>query len=229
MSEKQDAMAIILANRSYLYRLLQRIFGGEPQLEVLEAAASSHTRESLQLILQEDEQLFDKHFEVLYNIEKALAADSENFLDKLNSEYTYLFIGPNKLPAPPWESVYLTKERVLFQESTLNVRRAYLEYKFLPSNYPHEADDHLGLELDFMAHLAKLAQDHFEGEQTEELKKVLEDQKKFLEEHLLLWIDDFAKDIQNSKTHYFYPLMADLTKHVLKIDKEIVEELLAAL
>lgn len=226
MSEKQDAVAIILANRSYLYRLLQRIFGTDPQLEILEAAASDHTRESLELILQDDEDLFDKHFETLENLKKALAADSEDILDKLKDEYTYLFVGPDKLPAPPWESVYLSKERILFQENTLNVRRAYLEYNFLPSNYPHEADDHLGLELDFMAHLSKLAQDNFENGQTEELKKVLQDQKRFLEEHLLKWIDEFAHDIQSSKSHLFYPSMADLIKHVLKIDKVLLDELL---
>ncbi|NMA69147.1 MAG: molecular chaperone TorD family protein [Desulfitobacterium sp.] len=229
MSEKQDAIAIILANRSYLYRLLQRVFGTDPQLEILETAVSEHTRESLQLILQEDEHLFDKHFETLDNLKESLATDSEGTLDKLKGEYTYLFIGPDKLPAPPWESVYLSKERILFQENTLNVRRVYLEYNFLPSNYPHEADDHLGLELDFMAHLSKLAQEHFENGQTEELKKVLQDQKKFLDEHLLMWIDEFANDIQKSKTHYFYPSMADLTKHVLKIDNVIIDELLGAI
>ncbi|WP_051015687.1 molecular chaperone TorD family protein [Desulfitobacterium dichloroeliminans] len=63
-------------------------------------------------MLQEDENLFDRHFKVL----SALAEAME-----------------------------------------MNVRRAYLKYKFLPSNYPHEADDHIGLKLDFMAHLSQLA------------------------------------------------------------------------
>lgn len=227
MNQQNDAIEILLTNRSYLYRLLQRIFGGEPQVEVLKVATDAHTRESLQLLLQEDEHLFDKHFEVIDEVAQALAADSKQLLDKLKSEYTYLFIGPNSLPAPPWESVYLTKERVLFQESTLNVRRAYLKYNFLPSNYPHEADDHIGLELDFMAHLSQVAQEHFENGRTEELKTVLEDQKAFLQEHLLLWISDFAQDIQKSKTHYFYPAMVDLTKHVIKIDATLLDELLS--
>ncbi|MGI1657363.1 MAG: TorD/DmsD family molecular chaperone [Desulfitobacterium sp.] len=225
MNQQNEAIAILLANRSYFYRLFQRIFGAEPQTEVLKVVTDPHTREGLQLLLQEDEHLFDKHFEVLEQVLQALASEPEQALDKLNGEYTYLFIGPNSLPAPPWESVYLTKERVLFQESTLNVRRAYLKYNFLPANYPHEADDHLGLELDFMAHLSQLAQEHFEHDRTEEMKTILEDQEAFLRDHLLQWIGDFAQDIQKSKTHYFYPAMADLTKHVLKIDAELLEEL----
>lgn len=227
MNQKNEAIAILLANRSYLYRLLQRIFGGEPQAEVLKVVTDPHTREALQLLLQEDEHLFDKHFEVLSEVARALAAEPEQTMDKLKSEYTYLFIGPNSLPAPPWESVYLTKERVLFQESTLNVRRAYLKYSFLPSNYPHEADDHLGLELDFMAHLSQVAQDHFDQGRLEEMKAILADQQAFLRDHLLLWIGDFAQDIQKSKTHYFYPPMADLTKHIVKIDAELLDELTA--
>ena len=226
MSQQNDAVAILIANRSYLYRLLQRIFGGEPQMEVLKIAADSHTEEALKLLLQEDEHLFEEAFKVLEQVALALQDKPEQILDKFNSEYTYLFIGPNALPAPPWESVYLSKEKALFQESTLRVRQAYLKYKFLPANYPREADDHLALELDFMAHLSQIAQEHFENGQIEEMKEILADQKAFLNDHILLWIDDFAKDIQKSKTHYLYPAMAELTRHYLKIDAALIEELL---
>lgn len=61
-----------------------------------------------------------------------------------------MFIGPRELPAPPWESSYLNEDKLLFQEETLQVRMSYLKYNFIPKNYPHEADDHIALELDFM-------------------------------------------------------------------------------
>lgn len=195
-------------------------------MEVLKIAADSHTEEALKLLLQEDEHLFEEAFKVLEQVALALQDKPEQILDKLNSEYTYLFIGPNALPAPPWESVYLSKEKALFQESTLKVRQAYLKYKFLPANYPREADDHLALELDFMAHLSQMAQEYIENGQIEKMKEVLADQKAFLNDHMLLWIDDFAKDIQKSKTHYLYPAMAELTRHYLKIDAALIEELL---
>ncbi|MCB8816455.1 molecular chaperone TorD family protein [Desulfosporosinus shakirovi] len=75
------------------------------------------------------------------------------------TEYTRLFIGPTKLPVPPWESVYVSKERLLFQESSLKVRQrqCYLNYNFLPAKYRSEADDHIALELDFMYNLSSLA------------------------------------------------------------------------
>lgn len=226
MTTQNDAIAIVLVNRNYLYELFQHIFGNEPNLELIEIATSEHTQVALGL-LDEDEHKFDTYLGLLAELKQAISTNADNTLDKLKSEYTYLMIGPNKLPAPPWESVYLTEERTIFQESTLKVRRAYLEYQFLPANYPHEADDHLALELSFMAHLAKLTQEHFEEEAIAEVKKLLTDQKAFLEEHLLLWISDFAEQIQVSKTHHLYPQMATLTEQVLKIDAAVLDAIIS--
>jgi putative dimethyl sulfoxide reductase chaperone len=193
----------------------------------MEIITNQHTQEALKLLLEEGGDRFDACFHVLNQLRQSMLDDIEGTLDFLKSEYTCLLVGPNKLPAPPWESVYLSQERTLFQESTLKVRRNYLEYNFLPMNYPHEADDHLALELDFMAHLAQLSQEHFESEKSEEVKKVLLDQKAFLNEHLLVWIGDFAEQIQHGKTQFFYPQMATLTEHVLKIDALVIEEILS--
>jgi TorA maturation chaperone TorD len=173
--------------------------------------------------------LYNFFVELFDKLRNAILTDQEALLDKLKTEYTYLMIGPDKLPAPPWESVYRTKERLIFQESTLAVRRAYLKYQFLPANYPHEADDHIALELDFMAHLAKLTLESFEDNGIEEVKRLLADQKSFLDEHLLVWIDQFADQIQNSKTHYFYPQIAVLTKQLVGIDADVIDELVSLL
>lgn len=228
MKTQNDEIVIMLANRHYLYQLLQHIFGNEPSLNMLEIATNDHTVDAMQLMENEDIK-FDFFVELFANVKKAILTDQESLLDKLKTEYTYLMIGPNKLPAPPWESVYRTNERLLFQESTLMVRRTYLKYQFLPANYPHEADDHIALELDFMAHLAKLTLDRFEDNGIEEVKELLADQKSFLDEHLLVWIDQFADQIQNSKTHYFYPQMAVLTKQLVRVDADVIEQLVSLL
>ncbi len=226
MTKQNDGIAIFLANRHYLYELLQHIFGHEPNYELIEIVVSEHTQEALKLLLGEDIHKLDDYLAVLAEVKQGILTDSTGMIDKLKSEYTYLLLGPNKLPAPPWESVYLNEERTIFQESTLRVRSSYLEYQFLPANYPKEADDHLALELDFMGHLSNLALERFEDENIEEVKRVLSDQKAFLEEHLLIWIGSFAEQIQLSKTHFFYPQMALLTEQVLKMDAAALEELI---
>lgn len=226
---QNDGIAIVLANRHYLYGLLQHTFGNEPSGPLFDAVTNDHTRDALGLWLDEDESNLSDYLSLLAEVKVALAKDGEKTLDRLKGEYTALFIGPNKLPAPPWESVYRSEERIIFQESTLKVRQAYLEYEFLPSNYPHEADDHLAMELDFMAHLSKMALERFEEEEYAEVSRLLSSQKEFLEEHLLVWIKDFSREIQNATTHYFYPQLAVLTERIVQVDKAVIQEVMDSL
>lgn len=224
MKANNDKVIIILAARYYIYNLLQHVFGNEPSLELLEVVTNEHTIESLQ-VLESEDNAFPDILRLFNEIKVEISADPDTVLDKLKTEYTHLMIGPNKLPAPPWESVYRSKERLIFQESTLAVRRSYLKYQFLPANYPHEADDHLALELDFMANLAKLSLNSFEDSRFDEVVKLLIDQKLFLEKHLLVWIDQFTDLTQKSKTHYFYPQIALLTSQFLRRDMAVINEL----
>jgi len=218
-----DSIAILLANRTYLYRLLQKLFGDEPTMETLNALNSEFTQTSLALLSLDDKLNNIKGF--LGKLEQ----DQEKELDKARSEYTRLFLGPAKLPAPPWESVYVTKERLIFQESTLKVRECYLKYNFLPVNYRTEADDHIALELDFMANLSAMAEDYLANKQIDSLLKILDDQKSFLEEHLLAWVPDYVADLQTATTHPLYWGAADILNWFLKVDLAVVTEIIKEL
>lgn len=222
-----DGITIVLSTRRYLYELFQHLFGQEPNIELMEIVTNKHTIEALSLFLNDNNFIYESYCELLRELKQELNNNHEVTIDKLRCEYTNLFIGPNKLPAPPWESVYIMKERILFQQSTLEVRRKYLEYHFLPESYPCEADDHLAIELDFMSKLAEFAINAFDDGKMDEMKKVLLDQKHFLDEHLLNWTRDFSEQIQNSKTHYFYPYTAKLMDLILKTDSVILDELIS--
>lgn len=156
----------------------------------------------------------------------ALAAQSLDDLDlekyeRIRWDYTRLFIGPHKIPTPPWESVYLNKERLIFQEETLNVRRAYLKYCLTPRNIGQEADDHLGYELDFMYKLCQMSLDN-----TEFMGSVLNDQKDFLDNHILKWVPLISKDIFVHAKTDFYKGMALCLEGFIEIDRQAVNELL---
>lgn len=162
-------------------------------------------------------------------MEQYFNRDKETALEHISNEYTHLLIGPHKLLAPPWESVYLTKERLLFQESTLKVRQAYVKHNFIPAEYPHVADDHLALELDFMANLSSLTENDYAEQNSDRSLELLEEQKSFLKEHLLVWVPEFAEKIQESPTLYLYPNMAIMLKEFLEIQLEVIEEVKAAI
>lgn len=222
-----DSIAILLANRSFVYLMLQKIYADEPTEELMEIVVGNHAAEALELLLDDDK------FNSFENLRAKLAADLESDLDgtisKLVSEYTFLMIGPAELPAPPWESVYITKEPLIFQESTLKVRQAYLKEGFIPAKYPNEADDHIALELDFMYHLANLTLEKFEAKALSETIELLDKQKSFLMNHLLVWIGQFATDMQKSKHQYFYPAMTILTDYILEIDNNVIDEIMSTL
>ena len=218
---------MILNTRRLIYQLFKGVFGAEPNADTITALKDDFTHEVLELLL--DEEALAPFLELSKNLSIAN-------LDSLKSEYTYLFIGPNKLPAPPWGSVYIGKEKLLFTKSTLEVRGAYLKYNLIHSNYPHAADDHISTELDFMAYLSKrsITAQTLEstGEFTQllahtgEYKQLLTDQQEFLQTHMLTWIKDFSEQIQKSKTNHLYPTMATLLYQFLLLDNNLLTELL---
>lgn len=220
---RQDDIAILLANRTYLYRLLQNSFGNEPALETIQILNSDHTQTSLALLSLEDS------LDLVRDFTEQLEENEDDALDEVRIEYTRLFLGPTKLPAPPWESVYVSKERLIFQESTLEVRKCYLKYNFLPAQYRFEADDHLALELDFMYNLSNLAEIAFQAEDIVKVRAILKDQKAFLTEHLLVWVPQFASDLEAARPHSFYRGIVSLLKRYLKTDIKVIDEILTSL
>ncbi|HKZ83677.1 MAG TPA: molecular chaperone TorD family protein [Anaerolineae bacterium] len=141
---------------------------------------------------------------------------SDEAFDGLCAGYTRLFIGPGKVLAPPWESVYFNEERLTFQEQTLQVRAWYRRFGLEAEKLHNEPDDHIGLELSFLAHLAQLALDALERQDQPAVDELLEAQRRFLSEHLLRWAPAWCDQVaQHARTDFFHGI-ALLTKGALK-------------
>ena len=135
---------------------------------------------------------------------------SSNAFDAIQIDHTRLFLGPGKVLAAPWESVYFTEERLVFQQQTLQVRVWYARFGLEVIKLHQEPDDHIGLELEFLAHLAKLGLQSLEQE-PKRLDNLLDAQRKFLTEHLLKWAPIwYGLVIQHARTD-FYRGVAQLT------------------
>lgn len=142
-----------------------------------------------------------------------LAAGCQEPAVALEAEYQRLFVGPGHLPAPPWESVYRTEERLVFDWPTLAVRASYKEMGLAAAN-TKEPDDQIGLELLFMATLADREAD---GDDP-----AANAQAAFLRDHLLLWAPAFCTDLANSSTCDLYKGLALLTEGMLQQDRELL-------
>lgn len=158
--------------------------------------------------LEEDSTIF------LADLKKVIGGidiNSEGELENLVSEYTRLFIGPYKLPCPPWESVYTSPKRLMMQEAASQVRAIYAEAGLI-SNTDEVMPDHIGVELNFLAVLLKQAHSgSFDKEQ--QAKRI----GKLLNEHLLKWVPKFTHDMEDSAETQFYRALAKTTRQVIDV------------
>lgn len=215
-----------LVARTYIYRLAQMLFGSEPSIELLNQLFSEVTDEALSLYEAGDTSgaLRQAH-EGIQKLGRTYTNNPTRFLETAQRDYAHLLVGPEDLKAPPWECVYRTKERVLFQEVTLKVREAYRAQNMLPSRYPHVSDDHVAIELDFMGKLAAKAQDAFDAGDCAECLRLLGAQRAFLVDHLMAWTPAYATDVADAAPNSLYACAGALCAAVLPLDRDLIEEL----
>jgi TorA maturation chaperone TorD len=253
-AEQLEQTEAVLAARRYLYTLFQSLFGNEPSSEQFLAISLPLSREAFVIVkehlheqghsLHEQDGTPAKDATPRNGVVPAkdvaptnghLASALEEFLATLDAasknpedlkiEYTRLLIGPGKLPAPPWESVYTTGERVIFQRSTLEIRNFYRSQGLLPELYPKVADDHIALELDFLRLLAERALTAFQTNEQESYQEALTASSDFLNEHLLTWVGKFASDLVESEKGTFYPLAAQALARFIDEDAAVLRVL----
>ena len=225
--QTREATEVLLCNRLFLYSLMHKLFGREPDEELLNILTDEHTGEAFALLSEEEKDIMDRTAAFL----KEIREEKQNpaFLEEAKDEYTRLFIGPVSLVAPPWESVYGQKDAMLFQESTLEVRNTYRQFGLIPEGYPRVADDSLALELHFMALLAQRGLDAFYAGKYDELTADLTGSADFLKKHLLVWVPKFLERMKGAKSNILYPQMCLVLDEFLRKDAGTVQEILKAL
>lgn len=136
-------------------------------------------------------------------LEPIVARLSENVTSEESVEDAFqrLFVGPYALPAPPWGSVYLDRESVLFGDSTLNLREWMRLHGIEPHKMQAEPEDHIGLMLMMSAWLA------------ENSPEILDE---FLAMHLFPWSFRYLTLFEQGAGHPAYQAIAELTRVTLE-------------
>ena len=143
-------------------------------------------------------------------------------LPHLRENFTHLFIGLERTLAPPFSSVYLGKEGILFDEETLKVRDFYTRFGLELGGKNRVPDDHIGIELHFLSTMCRETASAI-GTRNNNLRQNFETGiKSFLSDHLLLWIDPLVQNIlENTENNYFRGI-AFLTKGTVLIFSEFL-------
>lgn len=229
--------------RQVIYATLAEVFLQLPTTELLQRQTATGTLVWFPLEIDRPE--VEEGLGLVRQWEASLETKSlTEVVRELRLDYTRLFMGPGKVLAPPWESVYRTEERLLFREPTMQVREFYRRHGLEVPRLNREPDDHFGLELAFMAVLAERTISALEkagepmsqasggtveayrcgkgevGDGLVEVDYLLREQHRFLQEHLGQWVKAFTGDVGQYAATGYYRGMALVARGFVLEDNE---------
>ena len=165
-----------------------------------------------------DEELFQKVTDIAQtdqSFAELASCISGLELESLKIDYTRLFVGPFKLLAPPYGSIYLETSMIM-GESTIDVRNWY-EKEGLDIVI-NDAPDHIAMELEFMYYLIVKQIEANSDANPQITQSYLEKQHLFLQRHLARWLPKFVENVQENAQTKFYGKLARLTNILAQRD-----------
>ncbi len=214
--------------RQFTYDLLRRLFMTEPTPQLLQllqqqSLSELFCNESLPQALTDAAMAMDDALS-----DNAFIQGSAAF-ENLHWDFTRLFIGPEKPPAPPWESSYVSRDKLLFQRCTNEVKQCYADAGFELKGPYLEAADHIGYELDFLWRLTTRLVNALEQFNVAEIQQQLQEQQQFLQAHLLRFAQAFSDLVQTHAQTSFYQAAGSLLGQFLQLEQhrlpQVIEDL----
>ena len=135
-------------------------------------------------------------------------------LDDLAADYADIYLTYG-LRAAPSESVWLDEDNLAMQAPMFEVRALYQQHGLQVPDWRRRPDDHLVHELQFLAHLLD-----------PETGDSLGEAAAFLDEHLLLWLPDFAARVAQRCATPLYAGLAAVTAAYVEELRELLERIL---
>lgn len=154
-------------------------------------------------------------------------ADDEQLRIDLAADYNRLFLGMGPHPVPPYESVYTSAEGLLMQEARDEVLKTYHAAGLAAPQGFDLPEDHLSIELTFMAHMAERTKEALEAGEDAKADEFLTLQAGFLDAHLARWVPQFSRDVATQAHTTFFRELAGMTCDQIDADLAILEEIAA--
>lgn len=139
---------------------------------------------------------------------------------ELAADFQQLFEGCDVMPAPPWGSVYLDREQVIFGDSTLRFREFLKIWGIELQTGMREPEDQFGLML-FV--LTTLCQQQLEKTDDKEKHALSQAIQVLLAEHLMPWAPSYLSQMSQHATTQSYRVLSELADHWLNYIVESLE------
>ena len=212
-------LAAFAQNRGNVYGLLSRCFEREVDAPFAEWVANEFSFES------DDGALVA----LVASMRGDLAGCDEAGLEQLAVVFDRAFFGMGPRTAQrafPYESVYTSAEGLMMQDAYSQVVSAYRESRLAKNPDFHEPEDHLAVEFAFLHSLCERTVAALGERDAQEAERLLAQQRAFLGEHILTWIDDFASDLRKSAETGFYAHLAMFAAAFAHVDAVALDEVL---
>lgn len=134
-------------------------------------------------------------------------------LDELAADYAAIYLN-YQYRASPCESVWVDDEGLALQDATFQVRSWYQRFGLGVENWRARSDDHLVAQLHFL----EIAFRRVDDAEASEIAR-------FMDEHLLRWLPDFASRVAERCATRFYAGAALLTASVCEDVRDLLAEI----
>lgn len=199
--------------RINIYALLSRILLQELDTEILQT-------------IKDDENILD-FFPTLKDWKQLSEIDNKTLLEEyFNPDFVNLSI----LHLIPYETFYTRDDQMIETGGANPVTDIYSAYDFMVDYEAARAvsSDHIGVELEFMHHLANAELSAFESGDFIAQKELKEVQRDFLNKHLLQWAPMYLINMKfEARTPLYYDAADMALEFILSDNEYLVNELKA--
>ena len=218
--DQETTIADVLRGRMATYQFLSRLFRVEVDQELYD------TLVSMRFPTNTGNALVDEGYRMICGY---LSQADGTVLTELAVDYVRAFIGSGNdgcSAAYPYESVYTSEGGLMMQDAYAEVLHVYRGAGFAKNPGFKEPEDHLAVELAFMALLCGRAVEALRAGDEAGAERQLRAQREFLSDHLLNWIDRFTADVRKAAEDGFYFDLATFTEGFLTADAAELAEVL---
>ena len=215
-----NELAVACENRADLYTLLARVFRVEVDESFLADLKSTRYPQNTG---NED---IDEAYRRLHHF---LCESQESTLNDLAVDYARAFLGSGSLDAEaayPFESVYTSPKGLIMQDARDEVLAIYRSERIDKAARWREPEDHLAPELEFMAILCKRCAAALRDDDESRASALLETQRGFLNNHLLVWVPRFCSLVPQFAHTEFYAAFSQLLLAFLREEQSLIDEIL---
>lgn len=219
-------LAALAPTRHQAYAFLSAAYTEAPSVEGLTAIRGSEFLEAAARLFGDETLAPLRRF--------AAAEETDKGLQQTRREFMNLFKVPGSQYVTPYESVFRDAREIagrqckglLMGRSAIDVQKWYRlaaveiadEYKDLP--------DHIGLELNYLAHLCHKEQVFASAGDDVKLTRAWEMQRDFLASHIVPWVGELRRKIHEKSQHAYYRAIADMTVEFTRRDLTTLEDVL---